>query len=218
MGTLVLRVPEVLMDYLVLLVKLDGGVVLVLMEPEECQESLELRVTVALMAFLVCLETRVIGVKLEEWDPQDPLERTERGEMMETSDPEVFPANRGPVVCSGLKGLLDFLVLLVSAEMMVHMVQKETWDPKESLVLQDSRGLQEHRERQGHRVPMDRQERKVPQESQVCQECPELTVLPVIPERKALVEPKEIRVLMVLRGLLAILALGESRDLKVSVD
>lgn len=40
-----------------------------LMEPEGCQESLELRATVALMAFLVCLVTRVIVVKLEEWDP-----------------------------------------------------------------------------------------------------------------------------------------------------
>lgn len=128
---------------------------------------------------------------------------------METLDLEVFPANRGPVGCWGLKGLLVFLDLLVFVEMMVHMVQKEAWGLKESLVLQDSRGLQEHREWQVHRVLLDHQERKGPQESLVYQECPELTVLQVILERKAPVEPKEIRVLMVLRGLLAILALGE---------
>lgn len=121
-----LRVLEVLRVCLVLLAKLVGGVALVLMEQEGCQESLELRVTVALMAFLVCLVTRVIGVNLEEWDPQDHMERTERGEMMEMLDPEVFLANLDLVVCWGLKGLLDFLDLLVFGEMMVHMVQKET--------------------------------------------------------------------------------------------
>lgn len=121
-----LRVLEVLRVCLVLLAKLVGGVALVLMEPEGCQESLELRVTVALMAFLVCLVTRVIGVNLEEWDPQDHMERTERGEMMEMLDQEVFLVNLDPVVCWGLKGLLDFLDLLVFVEMMVHMVQKET--------------------------------------------------------------------------------------------
>lgn len=180
-----------------------------LMEQEECQENLELRVTVALMAFLVCLVIRVIAVKLVEWDPQDPLEKTERGEMMERSDPEVFQVNRGPVVCWDLKGPLDFQDLLVFVEMMVLMVQKETWDHKASQVLQDSRGHQEHRECQDHRVLLDHQERKDPQESQVSQECPELMALQVIQEKKGLVEPKEIRVQMVLKDLSAILALGE---------
>lgn len=58
-------------------------------------------------------------------------------------------------------------------------------------------------------MPLDHQERKDPQESQVYQECQELMVPPVIPGRKVLVEPKEIKVLMVLRALLAILALGD---------
>lgn len=186
--------------------------------PGECQERLELRVTVGLMVFLVCPVRKDTGVTLEEWDPQDLKERTERGETTETLDPGVSQVNQDLVVCSDLKVLLESLDLLVCVEMMGPKVPREIWVPKESQDLQVSREPQELRECQDLREPSDLQERKVPQENQVCQECPEPMALLVTQERRGLPEPKETRALAVLRELLAILALVASRELKESVD
>lgn len=189
-----------------------------LMELAVCQESLDLRVTVASMGFLVCLATRERGVTPVEWDHKGLLERMERGETTETSDPEVFQVNQDPVVCWVLKVLLAFPDLLVYVETMVLMVLKETWDPRESQAHPGSRVNQELRECQDLRVLMDLQERRAPEESLVCQACPVLMDLQATQERKGQVAPKETWDQVGLRVLLVTLALVESRVSKVSVD
>lgn len=189
-----------------------------LMVPGECQESLELRATVVLMVFLVCLVTKDTGVTQDQWDHLDPKERTESGETTEMLDPGVSQVNQDLVVCSDLKVLLESLDLLVYEEMMDPMVPKETWVLKVSQDLQVSREPQELRECQDLREPLDLLERKVPPENQVCQECLELMALLVTQEKRDLLAPKETRVPMVLRELLAILALVASRELKESAD
>lgn len=185
---------------------------------EECPESLDPRVIVVLMVFLVCLVTKDTGVTQVQWGPPDLKERMERGETMEKLDPGVSQVNQDLVVCSDPKVLLESLDLLVFEEMMGTRVPKETWVLKESQDLQVSREPQELRECLDLREPLDPQERKVPQENQVCQECPELMVLLVTQERRGLLAPKETRVLMVLRELSVILVLVASRVLKESVD
>ncbi|CAF94195.1 unnamed protein product, partial [Tetraodon nigroviridis] len=95
----------------------EGGVscfawvVLELTVPEECLESLVLRAIVALMVFLVYLETKDTGVIQDQWDLQDLKERMEKGEMMETLDPGVFQVNQDPEVCLDRKVPLESLVL-----------------------------------------------------------------------------------------------------------
>lgn len=187
-----------------------------LMVPGECLESLALRVTVASMAFLVCLATKDTGGIQEYWDLQDLRERTENGEMTERLDPEVSQANQDLVVCLDLKGLLESLDLLVCEEMMGPTVPREIWVPRESQDLQVSREPQELRECQDLREPLDLLERKVPQENQVCQECPEPTALPVTQERRDLLEPKETTDPAVHRELLATLVLVVLRAVKES--
>lgn len=189
-----------------------------LMEPGECQESLEQRETVVLMAFLVCPGTKDTGVTQDHWGPQDFKERTERGETTETLDQGVSRVNQDLVVCSDPKVPLGSPGLLVCVEMTGLTVPKETWVPKESQDLQVSREPEELRECPDLREPSDLQERKDPQENQVFQECPELTVLLVTQERRGLLAPKETRVPTVPRELSAILALVASREVKESVD
>jgi len=200
------------------LARRDAGAVLVLMELVVCQESLELRVTVASTGFLVCPATRECGVRRVEWDHQGLPERMERGETMETWDPEVFQVNQDLVVCWVLKAPLVFLDLLVCVETMVLMVLKETWDPRESLAHLGSRVNQELRECQDLRGLTDLQERRDPEESLVCQECPVPTDLQATQERRGQVALKATWDQVVLRVLLAILVLGESRVSKESVD
>lgn len=218
METLVLRAPEDSKACWDLLENQDGEVEPELTEPEVCLESLDLRATEALTVFLVCLETKVTGATQAPWDLPVLREKTERGEMTETSAPGVCQVNPALVVCSAPKVPLESPDLLVFEEMMETLDPKETWVHKESLVLQDSRGPQELRECQGLRERLDLQERKVPQENQDCQECPELMVLLVTPEKRDQLEPKETRVPTVLRELLVILALVASRERRESVD
>lgn len=202
-----LRAPEDPLGCQDHLANQEEGVVLELMEPEECQENQGLRVTVVSMAFLGCQETRVTGVTQEESGLLDHLERTERGETMETSDPEDFQVNQGPVVCLGLKVLTESLDLLVCVETTGPMVLRGTWDPKESQVLLASREEEELRECQDLRELTDLQERRVQQESQVFQGCPELTDPRVTQERRGLPVPRVTRAPSVPRGPSVILAL-----------
>lgn len=218
METQALRVLEDLRDCRGHLANLDAGAVRELMEPVVCQESLVLRVTVALMDFLVCQETKDTEVCQVEWDPQDPPERMERGETTETSDPEVFQVNQDPVVCWVPKVQLVSPGLLACVEMMVLMVPKETWVPRESLAHLDSRVNQELRECQDLRELLDLQARRDQEENQVFQACQEPMVHQVTQERRDLLAPKETRDQVALRVLLAILALVELRENKVSVD
>lgn len=192
--------------------------VLVLMVPGACQESLELRATVVLMAFLVYPVTKDTGVTQDHWDPQGLKGRTERGETTEKLDPGVSQVNQDLVVCSDPKALRESLDLLAYEGMTGPTVPRETWVPKESQDLQVSREPQELREWPDLKEPSDPRERKVPQENQVCQECLEPTALQVTQERRGLLAPKETRVPTVPRVVSAILALVASREVKESVD
>lgn len=186
--------------------------------PEECQASLEPRVTEVSMASLVYPETKDTGVTQDQWDLQDLRERMERGEMMETLDPEVSQVNQDLVVCWDLKVLQESPDLLVFEEMTGPMVPKETWALKESQDPQVSREPQELRECQDLREHSDPQERKVQQENRVCLECLELMALLVTQERRDRLAPRETRVLAAPRELSAILDLVASREVKVFVD
>lgn len=165
-----------------------------------------------MMVFLVCLGTKDTGETLGPWDLQALREKMERGEMTEMLAPGDFQVNPALVVCSAPKVPLVSPDLLAFEEMTETQAPKETWVHKESLAHQDNRELQELRECQGLREQLDLLERKVPQENQVCQECPELTVLLAIPEKKGPLEPKETRAPMVPKELLVILALVVSRE------
>lgn len=171
-----------------------------------------------MMDFLVCLGTKDTGGTQAPWDRLALREKMERGEMMEMSAPGVSQVNPALVVCLAPRVPLVSPDLLEFEEMMETQVPKETWAHKESLVLQDNREPQELRECQDLRERSDLQERKVQQGNQVCQECLELMVLLATLGKKDLLEPKETRVLMVLRGQLVILALVASRELRESVD
>lgn len=218
MGTRAPRVPEEFRECLVLLVNLVEGDELVLMGLVEFQESLELRVTVALMGCLVFLVIKVIGETLEEWDHQDPKERMEKGEMLEKLGPEDSQVNQGLEVYWGQRVHQVFLDLQAYGEVMVLMALKATWDLKGNQVLQANKASQELRECLDHRVLSAPQEKREPQGNQVCQACPELTVLLVTQARRGIWELKEIRVPVVLKVLLAILVLVELRAFQESVD
>lgn len=101
-------------------------VVLELMVPGACQGSPDLRETVGLMVWLVSLVKKDTEVSLDLLDLLVDLERTERGEMMERSDPGDFPVNQGPAVCWDPKDLRDLLDPLASLEWMASLDPKET--------------------------------------------------------------------------------------------
>lgn len=69
------------------------------MEPEECLDRRDQRVTEGSMGSLVCLEKRVTGVRRVLRGHLGLQERMEREAMMVRSDPEVCPENRVLVVC-----------------------------------------------------------------------------------------------------------------------
>lgn len=183
------------------------GVVLELMVLEACQDSLDPRETEGLMVLLDFPVKRDTGVNQVPQDPLVLLERMEKGEMMERSDPGDFLVNQGPVVCWDQKDLKDLLDPLVSLDRMDLKDQKETSDLKESQDLPGSREIQEPRGSQVHRERLDLQERRVLQESQVCQECQELMVHQVTLERKGRLVKKDTWVLLVLKALLVTLVL-----------
>lgn len=102
-----------LWDLLVLQGSPAAGVVLVPMEPGECQVKPVPRVTGVSMALLDSLERKDIEVNLDLRDHQGHQERMEKEEMMERSDLGDFQVNLDPVVCWDLKDLQDPLDLLV---------------------------------------------------------------------------------------------------------
>lgn len=83
---------------------------------------------------------------------------------------------------------------------MASLDPKETLDRKESQVRPDSKATLVPRVFQGHREPSDPPERRVLLVNQDCQECLELMVPLVTPERKGLPERKDTWVLPVLKG------------------
>lgn len=137
------------------------------------------------------------GVNQDLLGPLVLLERMEKEEMMERSDPGDFLVNQGHVVCWDLKDLKDLLDLQVSLGQMDHKDQKEILALRESQDPRDSREIQVLRGSQGHREQLDPQGRRVQQENQVCQECQDPMVLQAIRERKGLQEKKDIWVPLV---------------------
>jgi len=105
---------------------LAEGVVLDLMVLGACRDSLDPRETEGLMVLLDFLVKRDIEVNLALLDLLVPLERMERGEMMERSDPGDFLVNQGPVVCWDQKDLRDLLDPLALLEWTATLDPKET--------------------------------------------------------------------------------------------
>lgn len=196
-----------LWDLLDLLESRAEGAELEPMAPGECQAKLEPRETEVLMGWLGFLVKRDIGVNLGPLDLLVPLERMEKEEMMERSDPGDSLANPVLVACwdqRDLRVLPDPLVLLVWT---ATRDPKETLDLKESLVPLDSRETPVLRDLQGHREPLDPQERRVLLGNQACQGCRELTAPRVTLERKDHPETKDTWAPLVHKDPLAILGL-----------
>lgn len=181
------------------------GVALELTVPEVCQGRLDPRETEGLMVWLGFLVKKDTEVNLVPLDLLVVLERMERGEMMERSDPGDFLVNQGPVVCWDQKDLRDLLDHLVLLEWMATLDPKETSDLKESQDLLDSKATQVPRDLQGLKDPSDLQEKRVQLESQVCQECQELMAHRVTLERRGLLERKDTWVPLALKDPLVIL-------------
>lgn len=196
-----------LWDPLDLLENLAEGVVLELMVPGACQDSLDPRETEGLMVWLDFLVKKDIEVNLAPLDLLVLPERMERGEMMERSDPGDFLVNQDPVVCWDPKDLRDLLAHLVSLEWMATLDPKETLDLKESQDPLDNKATQVPRDFQDLKEPLDPQERRVLLESPACQECQELMVHRVTQERRGLLERKDTWALLALKDPLVTLDL-----------
>lgn len=178
---------------------LAEGDVLGLTAPGACRDSLDPRETEDLMAWLDFLVKRDTEVNLALLDLLALLEKMEKGEMMERSDPEDFLVNQGPVVCWDQRDLRDLPDPLASLEWTATQDPKETLDLKESLDLLDSKATQVLRDFQALKEPSDLRERRVLLESPACQECQEPTVLRVTLERRGLMERKDTWALLALK-------------------
>lgn len=174
-----------------LLESLEEGVALELMVPGACRDRLDLRETEGLMVWLDFLVKKDTEVNPDPLDRPVVLERMERGEMMERSDPGDFLVNQGPVVCSDRKDLRDLLDHLVLLEWMATQDPKEILDLKESQDLLDSKATQVPRDFPGPKEPSDLRERRAQLESPACQECQELTAHRVTLEKRGLMERKD---------------------------
>lgn len=170
---------------------LAEGVVLDLTVPGACRDSLESRETEGSMVWLDFLVKKDTEVNLVLLDLPVVLERMEKGETMERSDPGDFLVNQGPAVCWDLKDLRELLDPLVLLGWMATLDPKETSDLKESQDLLDSKATQVPRDSQGPKEPSDLQERRVLLGSQACQECQELMVPRVTLERRGLMGRKD---------------------------
>lgn len=184
---------------------LAEGVVLELTVPGACRDSLDPRETEGSMVWLDFLVRKDTGVKMVPLDLLVVLERMEKGEMMERSDPGDFLVNPGPVVCWDQKDLRELLDPLASLEWTATLDPKETSDLKESQDLPDSKATRAPRDSQGPKVPSDLQEIRVRLESQACQECQELMDPRVTPGRRGRTERKDTWALLALKDPLVIL-------------
>lgn len=170
---------------------LAEGVVLELTEPGACRDSLDPRATEGSMVLLDFLVKKDTEVNLAQLDLLVLMERMERGEMMERSDPGDFLVNQGHEGCSDQRDLRDLPDPLASLGWTATRDLKETSDLKESQDLPDSKATQVPRDFQAPREPSDLQERRVPSVNQACQECQEQMVHRVTPERRGLRERKD---------------------------
>lgn len=185
--------------------------------PEACRASQGPRVTVDSMDCLVSQGIRATGATPDPWEFWDLRARMERGVTMEILDHVVSQVNPDLVDYWDQKALLGLLDLQESAVTTAPTDPKETWDHKESQVLQDSREPQELRECQDLKVPSDPQGTRGPQGSRGSQGCLALTAPQVTQARRGLLEPRVTRVPAALRGPLATRALEASREHKESV-
>lgn len=109
-----------------LLESLVDEVALELMVPGACQDRLDQRETEDLMVWLDFLVKKDTEVNLAPMDLLVVLERMERGEMMERSDPGDFLVNQGLEVCWDQKDLRDLLDHLALLEWMATLDPRET--------------------------------------------------------------------------------------------
>lgn len=159
--------------------------------PGACRARPDPRETEDSTVWLDFLVKRATEVNPGHLDLLALLERMERGEMMERSDPGDFLVNQGPVVCWDQKDLRDLPDHLALLEWTATLDPKETSDLKENQDLPVSKATQVPRDSQGPKEPSDHQERRAQLESQACQECQELTAHRVTLERRVLPEIKD---------------------------
>lgn len=140
----------------------------------------------------------------------DPQGKMESGEMMERLGHVGCLESRGHEVSLAPKAHLEFLDPRESEAWMAPTVPKEAWVPRVSPDLLDSRVLLGPRVSPGLRVPSALMEKRAHEGNLDSLACLALMGLRDTPGRKALLEQKETRVHLVLRGLWA------TRDLEVS--
>lgn len=197
--------------------KLGSGVVPELMGPVECLANQAPRATVALMDCPGCLGRKDTG---ENRDPQDRSglqERTDRGVKMERSGPGVWRARVVLGVCWDRVDLLDLPEPQALLEWTGLTDQKETWVHKVNQAHPDSKESQEHRVSLVLKAPLDHLEKKGLRADPGCLVYLEPTVLLVILVKRAHLEKREARVLLVLRVRSATLALEGLREPMASV-
>lgn len=117
----------------------------------------------------------------------------------ERSDQEDWLERAVPEVCSDPAAPLDLPAPPASPESTGLMVQKETWDRKESLGRLGSRESPAHRVFLDLKAPSDHLVKKDLWAGRGCLDYPELTGLLVILARRVLLERKDRRVRQVLR-------------------
>lgn len=148
----------------------------------------------------VSLAIRATGATRDPWALWALRERTERGATTESWDSEDSQVNPDLVDCWDLRALLGLVDLRASAVTTAPTDPRETWDHKESQVLQASREPQGLRACQDLKEPLDHQGRRAPQANRGSQECPELTAPRVTQERRAPLEPRGTRAPAAPRG------------------
>lgn len=205
------QVPRVLVVFKVPLVqveKLAKGVVLELMVPEECQESLVQRVTEDLMVFLASLVTKVTGETVAHRDLLAYLVKMDQEEKMGKLDQEVSQVKlvHGDYWAPEVHlAPLDNLALRVLMDL---RAQKETWVLKGSQDLLVSKESQARKGFLVRKVLLDLLEKKDLKASLACLAFLVPMGLLGILEKRVSLERKVHWGLQVLRVQLAIQVLG----------
>lgn len=133
------RAPEVSRVQLAPQEKQERGVAMELTVLEECQESLEARVTEVLTASPVFPERKDTGANMVLQVLQDLQEMTAQEAKMARLDREAWLERVVLEVCWGPEGLQVLQDSVVLLDLMVKLVPKETWVHKESQDLLVSR-------------------------------------------------------------------------------
>lgn len=213
-----LRGPEVFRVQLVFLAKLEKGGATERTELAGCREREAPRATVGLMASPDFQERKDTEVNQGLPAPQDLPEKTGQGERMDQSDKEGWLEKEVPVVCSVREGLQVLQGSAVFQDWTGSRVPKETWDLKESQVLQDNRACLDPTVSLVLKVRSVVPAKKVLKVNRAWLGSPALTVNRGIREKRDPQERRELRVIPVPLELSATPAPAVSKEPRESVD